>query len=265
MAKRKTFYVPAAIFEGDRSAYAVAVYAYLCFCADKSGVCFPGMNTIAQKCGLSRNTVKKAMNELEHCGLVRSETTRQRSRNGRMRQCVNRYFLGAIASHGAGNLPQKMTSPPSPHDGGPPHQVTPPPSRDEGEINNNSKAIMGDVPSVGMIPPTDTTELNAILEPLCLDTYEDRTFAQSVKQAIRTLYDLPVLSVNGARLGTDAIRERLRLLTVDHIDFVEKQIRERSESVTNGERYLFSCILNAPVDCMVKNARDRNAYQSGYL
>ena len=150
MAKRKTFYVPAAIFEGGHSAYAVAVYAYLCFCADKSGVCFPGMETIAAQCGLSRNTVKKAMNELERCGLVRSETTRQRSKNGRMRQSVNRYFLGTIASRSAGDPPHEMTIPPSPHDVEPPHETTPPPSRDEGEINNNSKDIMGDVPSVGI-------------------------------------------------------------------------------------------------------------------
>ena len=161
MAKRKTFYVPAAIFEGDRSAYAVAVYAYLCFCADRSGTCFPGMETIARCLGLSRNTVKKAMNELERCGLVRSETTRQRSKNGRMRQGANRYLLGSIASHGAGDPSHGMASPLSPYAGDPPHGMTPPPSRDEGEINNNSKVTMGDVPSVGITAreETDATDL----------------------------------------------------------------------------------------------------------
>ena len=240
MAKRKTFYVPAAIFEGGHSAYAIAVYAYLCFCADKSGVCFPGMETIAAQCGLSRNTVKKAMNELERCWLVRSETTRQRSKNGCMRQSVNRYFLGTIASCGAGE---------------PPHEMIIPPSRDEGEINNNSKLIMGDVPSVGITAREDRTGLDAILEPLYLDTFFDQVFAQSVKQAIVTMYGMPSLSVNGTRIDNAAICERLRLLTIDHIDYIEQQLDNVAGEVTNGERYLMSCIYNAPVDCMVKNAK----------
>ena len=148
MAKRKTFYVPAAIFEGDHSAYAVAVYAYLCFCADKTGVCFPGMETIAAHCGLSRNTVKKAINELESCGLVRTEATCQRSRNGRMRQSVNRYYIRAELSRNDGTPLHEMTTPPSRDDGDPRQKMTPPPSPDDGEINHNGKDIMGDVPSV---------------------------------------------------------------------------------------------------------------------
>ena len=275
MAKRKTFYVPAAIFEGDRSAYAVAVYAYLCFCADRSGTCFPGMETIARCLGLSRNTVKKAMNELERCGLVRSETTRQRSKNGRMRQGANRYLLGSIASHGAGDPshgtasplspyagdpPHGMTPPPSPYAGDPHHETTPPPSRDEGEINNNSKVIMGDVPSVGITArEEDTTGPDAILKPLYLDTFYDQVFAQSVKQAIEAMYGLAFLSLNGTRVPNALIRKRLKLLTIDHIDYVEKQLGERGTEVTNGEKYLMACLYNAPVDCMVHAARDRNA------
>ena len=260
MAKRKTFYVPAAIFEGDRSAYAVAVYAYLCFCADRSGVCFPSMETIARCLGLSRNTVKKAMNELERCGLVRSETTRQRSKNGRMRQGANRYLLGSIASHGAGDPSHGTASPLSPYAGDPPHETTPPPSRDEGEINNNSKVIMGDVPSVGITArEDDATGLDAILKPLYLDTFYDQVFAQSVKQAIEAMYGLAFLSLNGTRVPNALIRKRLKLLTIDHIDYVEKQLGERGTEVTNGEKYLMACLYNAPVDCMVHAARDRNA------
>ena len=93
MAKRKTFYVPAAIFEGGHSAYAVAVYAYLCFCCDKSGVCFPGMETIAEKCGIARSTARNAIEELERSGLIRSEATHQTSRSGKIRRGTNRYRL----------------------------------------------------------------------------------------------------------------------------------------------------------------------------
>ena len=115
---------------------------------------------------------------------------------------------------------------------------------------------MGDVPSVGHNAREDTTGLDAILEPLYLDSFFDQVFAQSVKQAIITMYGLPVLSVNGTKIENAAIRARLKLLTIDHIDYVEKQLNDLPFAVTNGERYLMTCIYNAPIDCMVKNARD---------
>ncbi len=113
---------------------------------------------------------------------------------------------------------------------------------------------MGDVPSVGHNAREDTTGLDAILEPLYLDSFFDQVFAQSVKQAIKTMYDLPILSVNGMRIPNALIRKRLMMLTIDHIDYVEKQIDAFSGEITNGERYLMACIYNAPVDCMMKNA-----------
>jgi len=117
---------------------------------------------------------------------------------------------------------------------------------------------MGDVPSVGITAREDATGLDAIIEPLCLDSFFDQVFAQSVKQAIITMYRMPSLSVNGVRVGNAAVRERLRLLTIDHIDYVESQLDRFAGDVTAGERYLMACLYNAPVDCMVKNARDLN-------
>ena len=93
MAKRKTFYVPAAIFEGGHSAYAVAVYAYLCFCCDKSGVCFPGIEAIASHTGMSRSSVKRTLAELERSGKILSEKTTQPCKNGKRRQGTNRYRI----------------------------------------------------------------------------------------------------------------------------------------------------------------------------
>ena len=261
MAKRKTFYVPAAIFEGGHSAYAVAVYAYLCFCCDKNGVCFPGMETIAAQCGMARSTVKKAMSELEQSGLIRSEATRQTSRSGKVRRGTNRYRINDAPVSGAQMLSDGVPSAvsrwtPPPYDGVPlPRVAADPPPCDDGEINNNSKTIMGDVPSVGINARKDATGLDAILEPLYLDTFFDQVFAQSVKQAIRTMYRMPFLSVNGSRIDNAAIRERLRLLTIDHIDYVESQLDRFAGDVTAGERYLWACLYNAPVDCMVKNAK----------
>lgn len=93
------------------------------------------------------------------------------------------------------------------------------------------------------------------MKPLYLDTFFDQVFAQSVKQAIKTMYGLPVLSVNGTKIKNAAIRARLSMLTIDHIDYVEQQLDRLSGEVTSGERYLMACIYNAPVDCTVKNAK----------
>ncbi len=257
MAKRKTFYVPAAIFEGEHSAYAVAVYAYLCFCADKDGVCFPGKETIAARTGMSRNTVQKAVSELKRAGLIRTEETHTLSKNGRMRQSVNRYRLCDAPSQKGGADCHEVTTASSRRDPLPRHVVTPPPSCRGREINNNSKEITGDVPSVGMNAREDTTGLDAILASLHLETFFDRVFAESVRQTVASMYRMPRLSVNGIDVGNAAIRDRLRMLTVDHIDYVERRLNEHAGEVVRGERYLMACLYNAPVDCMVKNAADR--------
>ena len=248
MAKRKTFYVPAAIFEGGHSAYAVAVYAYLCFCCDKSGVCFPGIEAIAAHTGMSRSSVKRTLAELERSGKILSEKTTQPCKNGKRRQGTNRYRI--LDTPVRREPDPRFTENPLPGS-----DRTAPRFTENREIYNNSKEIMGDVPSVGHNAREDTTGLDAILEPLYLDSFFDQVFAQSVKQAIKTMYDLPILSVNGMHIPNALIRKRLMMLTIDHIDYVEKQIDAFSGEITNGERYLMACIYNAPVDCMMKNAR----------
>ena len=271
MAKRKTFYVNAAIFDGSHSAYAVAVFAYLSYCADKSGSCFPSMSAIGRHCGITRNTVKKALDELGLCGLVRSESAHRLSKNGRMLRCANRYALAAVSdpahettvplSRDDPPHAHEVTVPPSRDDPPPAHEVTVPPSRDAQEINNNSKSIIDDVPSVAVSLSCmrDGTDLDAILDRLYLHLFDDRVFASAIEQTIRRMYYAPYTKIDGERIENGTVRARLRLLTVDHIDFVEKQIDEREGEITNGERYLAACIYHAPIDCTVKTARDRNA------
>ena len=47
-----------------------AVYIYLRDRANASGSCWPGIKTIASDLGLSRSTVKRAINELERKGFL---------------------------------------------------------------------------------------------------------------------------------------------------------------------------------------------------
>ena len=258
MAKRKTFYVAAAIFDAPHSAYAVAVYAYLSFCADKQGVCFPSIETIAERTGMSRSSVKRTLTLLEQEGLIRSEATRQQSRSGKVRRGTNRYHLLNLP---AGTVPSEPT--PRVSENPPPgSERTYPRVSENREINNDSKDIMGDVPSVVTTgrEATDRDALDGIFKSLHLELFYDQEFAQSVKQTVQNMYDAPYTVVNGQRIGNEAVRERLKLLTINHIDHVQRQLDEHGAEVVNGERYLAACIYNAPVDLMVKLAGAKNAW-----
>ena len=70
--------------------------------SDGSGVCWPGHDLVAEKCGLSRQTVVEHIASLEAAGLLRSERTRVKARAG-----FTRYFLNLDS--GPSKRPEKGT------------------------------------------------------------------------------------------------------------------------------------------------------------
>ena len=58
------------IYMSDLSHRARAVYMYLKDRADSEGRCWPAIKTIAVELGLSRSTVKRALDDLCHAGLL---------------------------------------------------------------------------------------------------------------------------------------------------------------------------------------------------
>ena len=61
------------VYKADISHRAKAVYMYLRDHADSEGKCWPGIRTIAAELGLSRSTVKRALDELYNAELVAKE------------------------------------------------------------------------------------------------------------------------------------------------------------------------------------------------
>ena len=57
---------------------------------EKDGVAWPGINTMARDLSMSRNTVKRAVADLERFGYIRREAS-FRERDGK--QTSNRYHL----------------------------------------------------------------------------------------------------------------------------------------------------------------------------
>ena len=61
------------IYHSDLSHRARSGYLYLKARADSEGRCWPGIRTISAELGLTRSTVKRALEDLYHAGLVTSE------------------------------------------------------------------------------------------------------------------------------------------------------------------------------------------------
>ena len=246
MAKRQTFYTRADLFEAEISPRAKLVLAYLSRVSDRQGVCFPSVPTIAEKCGCCQNTARKALRELEKAGFISITAATLPTRSGKTRWTSHRYTLLFIPSKDEGPLLQPVKDPPS---------------TDEGPSYNSKTKI--DVPyghsqSVDRTDPDPDRDreekgLSAILARLHLDLYEDRTFAKAIRHALRRMYHSESIRVNGQTVPRSDVRSCMALLTIDHIDFVERQLREATASVTCGEGYLISCLYNAPLDCMAKS------------
>ena len=245
MTKRQTFYTRADLFEANISPRAKLILAYLSRVSDKQGVSFPSVPTIAEKCGCCQNTARKALRELEEGGFISISAATLPTEHGRQRCTSNRYALLFI---------------PSKSEGAPLQPVQGAPSRDEGH-RYNSKLTM-DVPYGHSQSFRDVTDpdpdpeekkgLSSILSRVQLDLYEDKSFAKAVRHALRRMYHVESIRVNGEAIPREQVRSVLELLTIDHVDFVERQLSEATSAVTCGERYLMSCLYNAPLDCMAK-------------
>ena len=77
------FQLPNEIFLLGLSPGALAVYAYLLFCENRSTYqCWPSYKTIGSAVGMSQNTVRKYVCELEDRQLISTESTTVVTRDG---------------------------------------------------------------------------------------------------------------------------------------------------------------------------------------
>ena len=88
------FPVPNEVFLLGLSPGELAVYSYLLFCEDRSTYrCWPSFKTIGKATGMSTNTVRKYVTELEERGLIRTERTTVTTRDGRTLNGCLRYYI----------------------------------------------------------------------------------------------------------------------------------------------------------------------------
>ena len=106
----------------------------------------------------------------------------------------------------------------------------------------------------------DNDELERLIDGLQLDLFQGtyRHIADAVADAIRTMYNAESIRVNGRTVPRGAVRSVLSSLTIDHIDYIIRQLEKQDpeDKVTNGRAYLMACIYNAPADCAVNDRRE---------
>ena len=93
------FPLPNEIFSLKLSPGALAVYSYLLYCEDrKTYQCYLSYASIGRSGGMSANTVRKYVAELEERGLVVTEPTFIVTKDGRKRNGSLRYTILPIQS-----------------------------------------------------------------------------------------------------------------------------------------------------------------------
>ncbi len=246
MAKRQTFYARADLFEAKISPRAKLVLAYLSRVSNTQGQSWPAVPTIAEKCGCCENSARKALRELEAAGFISVTARDLPTKQGRLRHTSHIYTLLFLPSKDEGALLQPVKEGTSADEG----------LRDDREITID--VPKGHSPSVETTDPDPDRDrgernLKTVLSRLQLDLFEDKAFAKAVRHALRRMYHSESIRVKGEAIPRETVRDALDLLTVDHIDFVERQLREATGHVTCGESYLMSCLYNAPLDCLARS------------
>ena len=83
-AEKNYFMVPNEIFSIGLDFREISLYSYLLRCENrKTYQCYPSYKTIAHAIGMSENTVAKYVRQLEEKGLIYTEPTMVRSKDGR--------------------------------------------------------------------------------------------------------------------------------------------------------------------------------------
>lgn len=236
---RNRFYVPTAIFEDPINPTAVAVLTYLSSCCDVNRQCIVSQKRIAVKIGCSVSTVKRILQDLAKAGKIAIVPTRTETVNGKRRKDRNRYTVlidPGYSSDRPGGMVQSGTEPAF---------------RLSGEINTKDFLLK----SASQIIPykENEREIAEIFENCHTDCFPETGAA--FENAIRKMYSSESITVRGETIPQCRVRECLRKLRVEHLDYVTERIQNAEKGITAGENYLISCIYNSVADMAVDNLR----------
>jgi predicted transcriptional regulator len=91
------FPMPKSIFNLGLTSGEILVYAYLMYCEDRqTHQCYPSYSTIGETVDMSTNTVKKHVKGLERKGLITTEYTTIKTKDGRTHNGSLLYTLSPL-------------------------------------------------------------------------------------------------------------------------------------------------------------------------
>ena len=91
------FPMPKSIFNLGLTSGEILIYMYLMYCEDRqTHTCYPSYSTIGEAVNMSNNTVKKYVRELEKKGLITTEYTTVKTKDGRTHNGSLLYTLRPI-------------------------------------------------------------------------------------------------------------------------------------------------------------------------
>lgn len=88
-----TFDLSSALFHYGLNGNQLAVYSYLKFCSGSRNACQVKIKTVAESCGISQATARRALHELREQGFLDIKGNAQKLKTGGRRQTCNRYYL----------------------------------------------------------------------------------------------------------------------------------------------------------------------------
>ena len=89
--------MPKSIFNLGLTSGEILVYTYLMYCEDRqTHTCYPSYSTIGQAVDMSNNTVKKHVKGLERKGLITTEYTTIKTKDGRTHNGSLLYTLSPL-------------------------------------------------------------------------------------------------------------------------------------------------------------------------
>lgn len=104
------FTLPNEIFYFSLSSGAISIYAFLLRCEDrKTYECYPSYSTIGKAVGMSKNTVRKYVKELESAGLIETEHTTVTLKDGTKRNGSLKYKIKPIKDVVQARLQQQLS------------------------------------------------------------------------------------------------------------------------------------------------------------
>lgn len=245
--KRGKFYKIWNVFDLPITSKEKLVYTYLTGCANDEDIAFPSVPTIARKCSISPETVRRAISSLEKQGYLSKQPCFMRSSGGLMRQAANRYHI---------TPPNSSTPPPKKTDSPSAASDTPSPLTITGEINNKINTI-NNAKSV-----TQSYELDELIDRLQLYAYDDAAFVKAIEMCIRQMYFSEFITVEGQKIPSSQVRSRLKELDTDCIDHVYSQLSNYAGNITNASKYVISCLYNAPPDLAARLSSFSAAFNS---